>query len=274
MIKYKCPHCGSVLSIPEKFAGQTGRCKRCGKTITVPAARDAVHLNDLKVDVDEALPAPVIQAARGCREKELRKMIDGKHGEVVPAGKGKALFVVVMIGLLGLMTLMFVVTGIRHNDAGPAEQHNTIYEAKTITGRTLDGGPIFQGELVIYTWAGPAWGMLLNLGQERPYRYRFEVTAKNNSDVLVKQCSFDVYGYPNPNVSDNLSYVAEGRATFFNLEPGEPQKQEIIAIERAPFYGENVSDIPAPLVHRCFNLSCDTGNVPEGYWRLIDTTNR
>lgn len=35
MIAYRCPHCGSVLSIPEKYLGQAGKCNKCGRAITV-----------------------------------------------------------------------------------------------------------------------------------------------------------------------------------------------------------------------------------------------
>lgn len=36
MIAYTCPHCGKQLEIPEQYAGKQGKCKGCGKLITVP----------------------------------------------------------------------------------------------------------------------------------------------------------------------------------------------------------------------------------------------
>lgn len=35
-IKHTCQHCFNTLEIPERFAGQTGRCAKCGATITLP----------------------------------------------------------------------------------------------------------------------------------------------------------------------------------------------------------------------------------------------
>ncbi len=36
-IDYRCPHCDKKFSFPDEYAGQRGRCKGCGNTITVPA---------------------------------------------------------------------------------------------------------------------------------------------------------------------------------------------------------------------------------------------
>jgi hypothetical protein len=35
-IAFACPHCGKQTSVSEQFAGQTGPCAACGKSITVP----------------------------------------------------------------------------------------------------------------------------------------------------------------------------------------------------------------------------------------------
>jgi len=35
-ISYSCPHCGKQISVAEQFAGQSGPCAGCGKTITIP----------------------------------------------------------------------------------------------------------------------------------------------------------------------------------------------------------------------------------------------
>jgi type II secretory pathway pseudopilin PulG len=37
-IAYSCPHCGKQFSVAEQYAGQSGPCAGCGKTITVPVA--------------------------------------------------------------------------------------------------------------------------------------------------------------------------------------------------------------------------------------------
>jgi len=35
-IPFTCPHCGAHTEVAEEYAGQTGPCVRCGKSITVP----------------------------------------------------------------------------------------------------------------------------------------------------------------------------------------------------------------------------------------------
>lgn len=35
-IPFTCPHCGARTEVAEQYAGQTGPCAKCGKTITVP----------------------------------------------------------------------------------------------------------------------------------------------------------------------------------------------------------------------------------------------
>ena len=37
-IQFTCPHCGSETNVADEFAGQTGPCAKCGKTVTVPRA--------------------------------------------------------------------------------------------------------------------------------------------------------------------------------------------------------------------------------------------
>ena len=35
-IPFTCPHCGHQTNVADQYAGQTGPCASCGKTITVP----------------------------------------------------------------------------------------------------------------------------------------------------------------------------------------------------------------------------------------------
>lgn len=35
-IRFTCPHCGHETDVSDEYAGQSGPCARCGKTITVP----------------------------------------------------------------------------------------------------------------------------------------------------------------------------------------------------------------------------------------------
>lgn len=40
MINLACHSCGSTFSVPDSFAGRSGKCKQCGLGLTVPAAPD------------------------------------------------------------------------------------------------------------------------------------------------------------------------------------------------------------------------------------------
>jgi len=40
-IQFTCPHCGVQTNVADQYAGQTGPCASCGKTITVPPLADA-----------------------------------------------------------------------------------------------------------------------------------------------------------------------------------------------------------------------------------------
>jgi hypothetical protein len=37
-IPFVCPHCGAQTTVDERYAGQTGPCFQCGRTVTVPTA--------------------------------------------------------------------------------------------------------------------------------------------------------------------------------------------------------------------------------------------
>lgn len=37
-IPFACPHCGHATDVDDQYAGQTGPCSACGKTVTVPGA--------------------------------------------------------------------------------------------------------------------------------------------------------------------------------------------------------------------------------------------
>lgn len=39
-IPFTCPHCGHATDVNDRYAGQTGPCSTCGKTVTVPSSSD------------------------------------------------------------------------------------------------------------------------------------------------------------------------------------------------------------------------------------------
>lgn len=43
-ISFTCPHCGKQTTVADEYAGQSGPCKFCGETITVPSADGATPL--------------------------------------------------------------------------------------------------------------------------------------------------------------------------------------------------------------------------------------
>ncbi len=51
-IHFICPHCAAATDVAEKYAGQTGPCAHCGKSITIPAAEGVVvvpHRGNAKI---------------------------------------------------------------------------------------------------------------------------------------------------------------------------------------------------------------------------------
>ena len=40
-ISFNCPHCGVETLVTDQYAGQTGPCRSCGATITVPGEPSA-----------------------------------------------------------------------------------------------------------------------------------------------------------------------------------------------------------------------------------------
>ena len=68
MIVVICPHCGRELSIPEQYAGQTGKCRHCEKMIAVP---------ELAILSDTSTSGDVIQDAveKALASAEERKKI-------------------------------------------------------------------------------------------------------------------------------------------------------------------------------------------------------
>ena len=95
MIHFTCPHCRNSSDIDEKYAGQTGPCRSCGETITIPgpaagdfaptssvppAARSGLGIGLIVVSVVgvaglcivgvlAALLLPAVGAARGAAQR-------------------------------------------------------------------------------------------------------------------------------------------------------------------------------------------------------------
>jgi len=79
-VQFTCPHCGTETAVSEEYAGQTGPCAACGKTVTVPPLRGTPGYAGRK----KSTSTPILVAA---------------------------VFVAVIVGLLicgGLMAVFFV----------------------------------------------------------------------------------------------------------------------------------------------------------------------
>lgn len=69
MIDVTCPHCNADLKIPDQYAGQKGKCNKCGNEIVVPA-----------FNVEEAFPGDEdVHPTQPPSLKELEKRVEGKH---------------------------------------------------------------------------------------------------------------------------------------------------------------------------------------------------
>jgi prepilin-type processing-associated H-X9-DG protein len=46
-IRFTCPHCGATTDVAEQYAGQSGPCARCGRTVTVPPPAGAAVFDSM-----------------------------------------------------------------------------------------------------------------------------------------------------------------------------------------------------------------------------------
>ena len=61
-ISFTCPHCGKQTTVADDYAGQSGPCKFCGETITVPGGKSAATLPPVQTQQSGAT-APVAVGA-------------------------------------------------------------------------------------------------------------------------------------------------------------------------------------------------------------------
>jgi hypothetical protein len=121
---FTCPHCGVQMYVSEQYAGRSGPCVQCGKTITVPSLA-GVTPADLGEDAVVRMlipvgrspwaiaagyaglfavlffPAPIALVLALVAIRDIRKH-PNKHG------MGRAIFGLVMGGIFTLMMLFFL----------------------------------------------------------------------------------------------------------------------------------------------------------------------
>ncbi len=61
MVEYQCPHCKTVLKVPERFVGSRGTCRNCRKTITIEIGGARVASNEFS-DTPKPMRPPVLVA--------------------------------------------------------------------------------------------------------------------------------------------------------------------------------------------------------------------
>jgi len=81
MIDFKCPHCSNRLRVNDSAGGKTGKCKQCGKSITIPETADepVEPQQDEEDEVEEAeeadedyLPPPKPRRPKTKTEKKTQ----------------------------------------------------------------------------------------------------------------------------------------------------------------------------------------------------------
>jgi hypothetical protein len=91
MIRFRCPHCGSLIEVRKELAGKAGNCKTCQQKIRVPHREEGgSHLLDY-VNFPRPEPGPV-------------------HRPVVKRSRKKAWVlygVAMMLGILGFVGFLF-----------------------------------------------------------------------------------------------------------------------------------------------------------------------
>ena len=61
MIEFSCPHCGRKMKVADDAGGRNGKCKSCGKTVTVPGSGAEIVFNPSAV-AQPTRPAPSIRS--------------------------------------------------------------------------------------------------------------------------------------------------------------------------------------------------------------------
>lgn len=84
---FPCPHCGTmIVNIPEKLAGQRGRCLHCQKRVTIPAPAGMIAAQQPHGrDNAGGSPLPTSLEVAHSPEEELPEVII----EPVPSGRGE-----------------------------------------------------------------------------------------------------------------------------------------------------------------------------------------
>ncbi|MFO1019919.1 MAG: hypothetical protein U0903_04390 [Planctomycetales bacterium] len=93
-IEFPCPHCGAlIVNVPEKYAGQKGRCLHCKKPVVIPspappiAPAAAAPEESLPEVVPEVIPDPVIPPSILDRKGKRNRFGGGQR--YAPAGSQK-----------------------------------------------------------------------------------------------------------------------------------------------------------------------------------------
>lgn len=107
MIDFKCPHCSNRLRVKDSAGGKTGKCKQCGKSITIPDTADEPQ-QDEEDEVEEAEEAiedylPLPKPRRPKNKIEKKSQNSGSSFPIIGAVVGG----VCVLGLAVFFGILF-----------------------------------------------------------------------------------------------------------------------------------------------------------------------
>ncbi len=199
-IPFHCPQCNAFTQVEDRYAGQTGPCATCGKTITIP----------------EAVPR-----AKGSGNKA--------SGQVVPwaialAGAG---VLVLMVFLFGGLLVAFLVPSVIPASQGPPDtcQANLVKIAAAMLAYQEDHGTLPPAQVLDDDGAARhSWRVLLlpYLGYSDLYEeYRFEEPWDSDSNLTLIARMPPVYACPSGSGADlgETNYlVISGKGLAFHAD--------------------------------------------------------
>jgi HEAT repeats len=147
-ISVTCGGCAEAYRVRDDAAGKTFKCKSCGETIDVPAARSRASASATKDPWDEEapeLPRATVSASRKKKSARRSGMSDGAKRALwvlgLLAGGGVALVVVGVAIVFGIRALGRLAPEVAWRDFSPPDNRYTIsipgepkFQTKTVSG--------------------------------------------------------------------------------------------------------------------------------------------
>ena len=225
--EFVCPHCHCRTKVLDRYAGQTGPCVECGKTITMP------HFNASGILVPSVSPL----------KKSKEQSGDGKRNWM-PAivGSGVVVTIMMVLGVVFALSWPSIRTGMRR-----VAQGNDIKNMKTIASALnaySDRYGTYPTPVVVDSNGAPlySWRVLILpfMGYEDLYK-RFELSQPWNSATnqnLLREMPVE---FASPNSPDAIgtnetNYVLiTGPGTLFTaagpMSRSKVEKNTLLVVE-------------------------------------------